>query len=844
MGMGMDGADDGGMRKEEGRWQMVRVGGGALIQMLRARCHVVYTSKDSSGTGCDREHVLTMEGCPSHLLAGKRLGYKLMKAKLASLWRLIGDFDLMDVDNGFHMVKFDRNEDKDKVMGGGPWMIFDHYLAVATWSPEFISPAARVKKTLAWIRIPGLNVVFYDESYLMSAARAIGKPVVGKICLEDYWYKVEYEGLHVICTKCGCYGHRFRECTNPVTPEPSTMTKPATGGVAAPEEEVAVANDKVGAMECQDMEIPPSQTAVTETSEMGGKSIDEAIQVERPAIIANDEAGAEPLGQWMTVVKKKKNKKKPVVAMKKPAAEEQKMRKTHNGKEKNDGAIKVKDSTRKQHRILGSNHGALKLTKKVPAHNEERGGSAVENKGKWVFQFGSSNFKIVSWNIRGSVHDHGKLALKDIIRCKKPDVVILLETKCQFKRVSRFWNTLDYTPIFIEEARGFSGGIWVLSHRGSNVSFRLVKAHPQVVTFEVWKANLSWVCSAMYASPIPAQRDTLWNRLLHLRSSIILPWLLVGDFNEILLPSEVRGGDFLANRADLFASILDQCNLIDSGSVGRQYTWFRKVNNRLVLSKRLDRAFVTYTQDCPFHFLAAWAEHSQFETLVENSWRTGEENISLKLNRIREASQVFNKEVFGNIFRRKRHIEGRLRGVQRELDSMVTSNLVMFEAELQWEYRNILKQEELMWYQKARDNRVKFGDRNTAYFHTQTVIRRKRNHIHQLKVGDGGWCSDVEVLKQEVQDFFTKLFAVDTSFQGAHLSHDRFPTLTDEAKASLVQPVTQEEVKEAFMSMKSYTAPGPDGFQPFFYKKYWNHVGQSLWKLVRDAFQEGQVNED
>ncbi|XP_057453248.1 uncharacterized protein LOC130745125 [Lotus japonicus] len=110
-------------------------------------------------------------------LLGKRLGYKLMKAKLTSLWRLAGEFDLMDVDNGFFMVKFDRTEDRDRVISGGPWMIFDHYLAVATWSPEFISPAAKVKKTLAWIRIPGLNVIFYDESYLMSAARAIGKPV-------------------------------------------------------------------------------------------------------------------------------------------------------------------------------------------------------------------------------------------------------------------------------------------------------------------------------------------------------------------------------------------------------------------------------------------------------------------------------------------------------------------------------------------------------------------------------------------------------------------------------------------------------------------------------------------
>ena len=36
--------------------------------------------------------------------------------------------------------------------------------------------------------------------------------VVGNVCVEDDWFKVEYEGLHIICSKCGCYGHMGRDC--------------------------------------------------------------------------------------------------------------------------------------------------------------------------------------------------------------------------------------------------------------------------------------------------------------------------------------------------------------------------------------------------------------------------------------------------------------------------------------------------------------------------------------------------------------------------------------------------------------------------------------------------------
>lgn len=165
--------------------------------------------------------------------------------------------------------------------------------------------------------------------------------------------------------------------------------------------------------------------------------------------------------------------------------------------------------------------------------------------------------------------------------------------------------------------------------------------------------------------------------------------------------------------------------------------------------------------------------------------------------------------------------------------------MVLFEAELQKEYRSILRQEELLWFQKARENRVRLGDRNTAYFHTQTLIRRRKNRVHRLKLEDGTWCEDDGALRQEVHGFFTKLFSEVSSVAVPSLTHDAFPTLSAEAKTVLVEPVEKGEVTKALMSMKSYTAPGSDGFQPYFYKKFWNRVGDSLWHMVRDAFQGG-----
>jgi hypothetical protein len=72
-------------------------------------------------------------------LLGKNIGYYQLRMRLKGVWKLNGGFELMDVGNGFFMVKFDLADDRAKVFNAGPSILFDHYLAVRNWSPEFVS---------------------------------------------------------------------------------------------------------------------------------------------------------------------------------------------------------------------------------------------------------------------------------------------------------------------------------------------------------------------------------------------------------------------------------------------------------------------------------------------------------------------------------------------------------------------------------------------------------------------------------------------------------------------------------------------------------------------------------
>ncbi|XP_029130018.1 uncharacterized protein LOC109812344 isoform X2 [Cajanus cajan] len=182
-------------------------------------------------------------------LLGKHIGFKLMRDKLQAVWKPTGGFDVIDIGFDYFMVKFDREEDRNKALFDGPWLMFDHYLIVRPWSPDFVAEDSLVEKTLVWIWLPGLGVMYYDEAFLMAFASAVGRPikidfntanvtrgkfaricveidltlpVVGKIWLNNHWYKVEYEALHIICSSCGCYGHVSRNCHSKASSQTTT----------------------------------------------------------------------------------------------------------------------------------------------------------------------------------------------------------------------------------------------------------------------------------------------------------------------------------------------------------------------------------------------------------------------------------------------------------------------------------------------------------------------------------------------------------------------------------------------------------------------------------------------
>lgn len=134
-------------------------------------------------------------------------------------------------------------------------------------------------------------------------------------------------------------------------------------------------------------------------------------------------------------------------------------------------------------------------------------------------------FSLVSWNVRGALGSSRKRKIWDLVYSHKPSLFLVYEsTHGLFVHVEKFWTSLGYKLVFIQEAaRGQSGIIWVLFSR-DDIHFSMIDNVQQVITFSIHRLNATWFCSTnVYASPIPSVRCGLWDHFIFLRSIISGP---------------------------------------------------------------------------------------------------------------------------------------------------------------------------------------------------------------------------------------------------------------------------------------------------------------------------------
>ena len=149
------------------------------------------------------------------------------------------------------------------------------------------------------------------------------------------------------------------------------------------------------------------------------------------------------------------------------------------------------------------------------------------------------SMKILLWNCRGAGNQNFRRNFVELMRYHQPSIVVLVETRILGQRAETISTGLGFDSVVRSEAEGFSGGIWLLWD-SDVVHLDVLSINHQVIhaSVQVSSSPFSWLFSAVYASPLQASRLQLWDHLKSFATSHSLPWMLAGDFNEILSHNE------------------------------------------------------------------------------------------------------------------------------------------------------------------------------------------------------------------------------------------------------------------------------------------------------------------
>lgn len=88
--------------------------------------------------------------------------------------------------------------------------------------------------------------------------------------------------------------------------------------------------------------------------------------------------------------------------------------------------------------------------------------------------------------------------------------------------------------------------------------------------------GLKWRLTGFYSHPNTSKREETWTLLESFGCSNTMPWLCLGDFNEIISRREKAGESLRPNRQmDRFHTAISCCGFLDLGHIGSPFTWSR-----------------------------------------------------------------------------------------------------------------------------------------------------------------------------------------------------------------------------------------------------------------------------
>ncbi|KAK2664364.1 hypothetical protein Ddye_002938 [Dipteronia dyeriana] len=149
--------------------------------------------------------------------------------------------------------------------------------------------------------------------------------------------------------------------------------------------------------------------------------------------------------------------------------------------------------------------------------------------------------KIFVWNDRGLGSTRAFNVLHFHMQETKPEVMFLIETRCDHVKLENWRIKLGFACKLVVDSVGKSGGLCLFW--SSDLHVELLTYSQAHMDVRIWhNKNHSWRFTGFYGHPDRSLRAQSWILLRQLAGMYNLPWVCMGNFNEIQCDSEKIGG--------------------------------------------------------------------------------------------------------------------------------------------------------------------------------------------------------------------------------------------------------------------------------------------------------------
>lgn len=215
-------------------------------------------------------------------------------------------------------------------------------------------------------------------------------------------------------------------------------------------------------------------------------------------------------------------------------------------------------------------------------------------------------------------------------------------------------------------------------------------------------------------------------------------------------------------------------------------------------------------------------KHQDFKRLTSSIWQNNADDLNTTIISFQRNPVTWNKESFGNILHEMKRTKARLSRVQKALEFSRDSQLLKLESDLQSKLMQLLENEECLWKMKSRINLLSLDDRNTSFFHTSTLIRRRRNKIFSILKADQTWTFDFSEIGNEFRNnLINTLCTVQnhTNTLDQPLSDCNFPNILLDFHHNLSRIPEEDQIKSTLFELHPLKTPGDDGLNAYFYQQ-------------------------